>query len=283
MSKFSKKDIERYYDLSEVHYRLHWNLDKSRSLHYGYWDASTKNFHEALLNINKIIAQHAHISKDDVALDAGCGVGGSAIWMAKNIGCKVTGISLSERQIFLANASAKKEKIDQLVTFAQKDYTATGFADNSFDVIWAIESTCYVKDKSEFLKEAFRIMKKGGRLVVVDIYKKENIEGKDADWMRRLAHGWAIEEHTTKEKFEQQLLDTGFMINDIEDASNAIMPSVKRLYTAYFLGLIPTKLYHLFHPNATELSKNNVDTAWLQYKTLKKKLWKYLIFSAEKK
>jgi tocopherol O-methyltransferase len=80
---FSKKDIERYYDLSEVHYRLHWNLDKSRSLHYGYWDASTKNFHEALLNINKIIAQHAHISKDDVALDAGCGVGGSAIWMAK--------------------------------------------------------------------------------------------------------------------------------------------------------------------------------------------------------
>jgi len=32
-----------------------------------------------------------------------------------------------------------------------------------------------------------------------------------------------------------------------------------------------------------QLAKNNVDTAWLQYKTLKKGLWKYLIFSAEKK
>jgi tocopherol O-methyltransferase len=279
---FSKKDIVRYYDLSEIHYRLHWNMDKSRSLHYGYWDASTKNFHEALLNINKIIAQHAHISKNDVALDAGCGVGGSAIWMAKNRGCNVTGITLSERQVTLATASAKKENVDHLVTFRQKDYTETGFEDNSFDVIWAIESVCYVKDKSEFLKEANRILKPGGRLVVVDIYKKENVEGRDAEWMRRLAHGWAIEEHTSKEKFEKQLLETGFNIMDIEDASPAIMPSVRRLYTAYFLGLIPTKIYQLFHPNATELAKNNVDTAWLQYKTLKKDLWKYLIFSAEK-
>jgi tocopherol O-methyltransferase len=280
---FSKKDIVRYYDLSEVHYRLHWNLDKSRSLHYGYWDASTKNFHEALLNINKIIAQHAGISKEDIALDAGCGVGGSAIWMAKNIGCKVTGISLSERQITLSNASAKNENVDHLVTFLQKDYTDTGFPDNSIDVIWAIESVCYLQDKSEFLKEAYRILKPGGRVVVVDIFKKELLEGKDAEWMKRLAHGWAIQEHTTRERFEQQLAETGFTIRDIEDASNAIMPSVKRLYTAYFLGYIPTKIYHLFHPNATELAKKNVDTAWLQYKTLKKDLWKYLIVSAIKK
>lgn len=280
---FSKKDIVRYYDLSEIHYRVHWNMDKSRSLHYGYWDSSTKNFHEALLNINKIIARHAHISKEDVALDAGCGVGGSAIWMAKNIGCKVTGITLSERQVTLATASAKKENADNLVTFLQKDYTATGFADSSFDVIWAIESVCYVKDKSEFLKEAYRILKPGGRLVVVDIFKKANVEGKDAEWMRRLAHGWAIEEHTSKEKFEQQLTETGFTVKDIEDASDAILPSVKRLYTAYFLGLIPTKIYQLFHPNATELAKRNVDTAYYQYKTLKKDLWKYLIFSVVKK
>ena len=183
----------------------------------------------------------------------------------------------------LANASSKKENVDHLVTFVQKDYTDTGFADNSFDVIWAIESVCYVPDKSDFLKEAYRILKPGGRLVVVDIYKKEKLEGKKEEWMRRLAHGWAINEHTTQEKFEQQLVETGFSIKDIEDASNAIMPSVKRLYTAYFLGFIPTKIYQLLHPNATELAKRNVDTAYYQYKTLKKHLWKYLIFSAEKK
>lgn len=133
---FSKKDIERYYDLSEIHYRLHWNLNKSRSLHYGYWDSSTKNFHQALLNINNILSQRAKITKDDVVLDAGCGIGGSSIWLAKKTGCKVTGISLSEKQVNTANALATKEGVEHLAKFEQKDFTVTGFANESFDVVW---------------------------------------------------------------------------------------------------------------------------------------------------
>src|SRR5215216_5216255 len=112
---FSKNDISRYYDLSEVHYRLFWRLDKSRSLHYGYWDSSVKNFHEALLNINNVLAKQVNISKEDVVLDAGCGIGGSAIWLVKNIGCKVTGITLNDNQIKHANAFAKKEVLEHLV------------------------------------------------------------------------------------------------------------------------------------------------------------------------
>ena len=52
---YSNKEIEQYYDLSQTHYKRVWDLNRSRSLHYGYWDSSTKNFHEALLNINKIL------------------------------------------------------------------------------------------------------------------------------------------------------------------------------------------------------------------------------------
>src|SRR5207249_7108119 len=135
---FSKDDIARYYDLSEIHYRRFWDLDKSRSLHYGYWDPSTKNFHEALLNLNKILAARVSITKDDVVLDAGCGVGGSCIWLAKNIGCKATGISLNAKQVEKAKDIAMQEGVQHLVNFEQKDYTNTGFADNSFDVVWAV-------------------------------------------------------------------------------------------------------------------------------------------------
>lgn len=279
---FSKKDIERYYDLSEIHYRLHWNLNKSRSLHYGYWDSSTKNFHQALLNINNILSQRAKITKDDVVLDAGCGIGGSSIWLAKKTGCKVTGISLSEKQVNTANALATKEGVEHLAKFEQKDFTVTGFADESFDVVWAIESVCYAPDKSVFLKEAFRILKKGGRLIMADFFKKENLKGKDARQIQQWSHGWAVEDFSTREEFEKQLIDTGFINIDVEDASKAIMPSVKRLYTAYYLGIIPATIYRLLHPNATELAKKNIDTAYLQYKTLQKNLWKYLIVSAVK-
>lgn len=279
---FSKKDIARYYDLSEVHYRLFWNLDKSKSLHYGYWDSSTKTFDDALLNINKVLAGYANISKNDSVLDAGCGIGGSAVWLAKNIGCRVTGISLNEKQVNNAREFSTKEKVDHLVAFEQNDYTSTGFADNSFDVVWAIESVCYLPDKSEFIREAFRILKPGGRLILADFFKSDNLNESEEKRIRKWANGWAIEDYATRENFEQQLSEAGFSKINFENANQAIWPSAKRLYRAYFLGIIPAFLYRIFNRKTTELGKNNVNTAYLQYKTLKKNLWTYGIFWAEK-
>jgi hypothetical protein len=80
---FSNNDISRYYDLSEVHYRKIWRLDKSLSLHYGYWDDSVKNFHEALLNINKVLAGIAEIKKKKIFLTRVAESVGSSIWLAK--------------------------------------------------------------------------------------------------------------------------------------------------------------------------------------------------------
>ncbi len=280
---FSKKDIEKYYDLSEVHYRLFWNLDKSKSLHYGYWDSNTKNFHEALQNINKILSGRVNISKEDIVLDAGCGVGGSSVWLAKKIGCRVIGISLSEKQVQQATALASLENLSHLASFEQKDFTSTGFPDASFDVVWAIESVCHAKEKADFLQEAFRILKTGGRLVVADFFKNDLLKDNDAKLIEQWANGWAIDDYATKEAFVLKSAEAGFTNIKVENASKAIMPSAKKLYRAYFLGIVPAFLYRLFNRSHTALAKNNVDTAYLQYVTLKKDLWKYLIVSAEKK
>lgn len=279
---FSKKEIERYYDLSEVHYRFFWKLDKAKSLHYGYWDKATKNFHEALLNINKILSQKASITKNDKVLDAGCGVGGSSVWLGKQTGCNVTGISLSEKQVNKANRLAEKEGVGESVHFFQKDYTSTDFANASFDVVWAIESVCHADNKSDFLKEAFRLLKNGGRLIMADFYKKENLQGNDALIIQNWAHGWAVPDFSTIEEFEKQLQQTGFTNVQIEDATKNIKPSAKRLYKAYFLGKFLAWLYELSSKKITPTSKKNVETAYLQYKGLKKDLWKYKIIYAEK-
>ena len=279
---FSQKDIALYYDLSESQYRVFWDLDKSLSLHYGYWDASTKTFNEALLNINKVLSAKAGISKNDKVFDAGCGIGGSSIWLAKNIGCKVTGISLSGRQVNKANALAAREKVEHLAKFDQLDFTDTCFTDESFDVVWAIESVCHAKDKSEFLKESFRLLKKNGRLILADFFKKEHLDGDDAKEIREWAHGWAVKDFATKEEFEIQLKDAGFTNIKIEDASQNIIRSSKRLYHSYFAGRILGFLYGLVNRKASPQGKQNINTAYLQYKTLKKGLWKYLIIYAEK-
>jgi cyclopropane fatty-acyl-phospholipid synthase-like methyltransferase len=279
---FTNEDISRYYDLSETHYRRIWKLDKSRSLHYGYWDESTKNFHEALVNINKILSETAGIKTGERVLDAGCGVGGSSVWLAKERGCKVVGISLNQRQINKATGFAIQAGLDDDVVFEQNDYNNTGYASGAFDIVWGIESICYADEKRKFLQEAHRLLKPGGRIILADFFKEKGLDEKNTRLVTQWANGWAINDFSTKEEFEEGLLSVGFTNIKILDITPNIMRSAKKLYRSWFFGIVGAKLYHFFNKNATSLGRNNVHNAWLQYKTLKKGLWKYLIVKAER-
>ncbi len=280
---FTNEDISRYYDLSEIHYNFYWDLRKSNSLHYGYWDEHTKTFREALMNINRVLAGMAGITPGDRVLDAGCGTGGSAVWLADHLNCDVTGISLNAKQVSRAKELAAANGVSDKAHFDQQDYLHTTFPDQSFDIIWAIESVCYANDKSEFVREAYRLLKKGGRLIIADFFKRDNLQGRDAAAVKRWANGWAINDYATSEEFSDHLSNACFTNIQVVDASHAIMPSAKRLYRSYFIGIVASKLYRIFKGKPTGLARNNVDTAYLQYKTLRRGLWKYDLVLAEKR
>src|SRR5882724_12017722 len=91
--------IEEYYNSTENAYKDSWDLDNSLAIHYGYWDNKVNSFSQSLQRMNEVMMEAAGITSDDRVLDAGCGVGGSSIFLASRLSCKVTGISLSERQI----------------------------------------------------------------------------------------------------------------------------------------------------------------------------------------
>lgn len=279
---FSNEDIERYYRLSETQYRWGWQLFKSHSLHYGLWEASTKSLHEALMNTNKRLAELADIRSRDHILDAGCGIGGSSLWLGKNIGCKATGITLSARQIEIGTNLALKSGLDDRVHFEKKDYTETGFPDACFDVVWAVESVCHTKDKNDFVKEAWRVLKPGGKLVIADFFQEPGLNEKEAQLMLDWAHGWTCDHFIGLEKFKGMLLDSGFRIRDVQDHTDAIRPSAKKIYRTYYPGVIAGHIYNLFHPKAHAFGMKNIATAKLQYVTLKKGLWRYFIVLAEK-
>ena len=82
--------IAKHYDETLPYYKHLWSR-KSNAIHYGFWDKETKTVEEALLNENNFLAKVADIKSSDKVLDAGCGVGGSSVWIAKNIGARVIG------------------------------------------------------------------------------------------------------------------------------------------------------------------------------------------------
>ena len=162
------KNIVDYYAESENAYKDSWDLNNSLAIHYGYWDDKVKSFPQSLLRMNEVMAEVAKIKSSDVILDAGCGIGGSSIFLAEKIGCNVIGISLSEKQVNKAKELAVKKNVETQIDFKVMNYCATNFPDESFDIVWGCESICYADDKDQLIKEAWRLLKPGGRLVVAD-------------------------------------------------------------------------------------------------------------------
>ncbi len=276
------KEIVDYYDQCENHYRTHWNLAESLAIHYGYWDETTKTFHEALTKINDILAKKAGITATDRVLDAGCGIGGSSIYLAQNIGCQSVGISLSERQIASARRIAAERGVSEHTHFEAQDFTKTNFKSESFDVVWAIESVCHANQKADFLGEAYRLLKPNGRLIIADFFKtKAHFSPKENRILSEWAKGWAVPDFESVSHFQELMQQRHFSKIQTQNITPHILPSAKRLYIRFFPGWVYAKTYHYLFKTAS-LTMDNVWTAYWQYKGLQKKLWEYHIVEAVK-
>lgn len=279
---FSQDDIAEYYNTTQIHYEKWWNLKKGLSLHYGIWDKHTKNFTESLRNTNQVLMSHCGIADTDKVLDAGCGVGGAAIFINLYKNNEVTGITLSEKQVAYANNIAKERQVDDKVKFLQMDYTKTDFADESFDVVWACESVSSVPDKSLFVKEAFRVLKKGGKLILSDCFLTDVNQKDPKSWVKKWGATWGVSNLITADQFCGYLTTEGFTDVQTHNYTSQIRKSAKRMYNAALMGFFPSETYNLFHPKVSRFAKHHYRSGYYQYKALKKDLWKYVVIYAEK-
>jgi len=280
--ELNEAEIVRYYDQCQVDYELVWHLKSQMCMHYGYWDESTPRLRDALTNMNRKLAELARIGPDDRVLDAGCGVGGASIFLAKNYACQTVGITLSDKQVQTCRENAALHGVAESCEFERQNYLATEFPDASFDVVWGIESVCYAYDKADFLREAFRLLKPGGRLVVADFFSNEVVSNTpQADLMEKWTRTWAIKSYADREDFWEGLTAAGFVNRRREDVTSRVLKSIRRLYYSFFPGLVVTTVSQaLGFRNATQTA--NTWSTYYQYRAHQQGLWQYLFFYGEK-
>lgn len=279
---YSTDDVAEYYNHTQSHYVRWWNLKSSLALHYGIWGSETRNFSESLTNTNKLMMELAEVKQGEWILDAGCGVGGSAIFLASVKQARVTGITLSEKQCLFAQREAAEKGLSDKVTFHVMDYTKTNFDDETFDVVWACESVASAAEQNDFIAEAARVLKKGGRLVVSDYFLADQFESDKENLLNKWLSKWRISKLWSQRMFASALEANGFEHIRAVDYTDAIRRSSRRMYFASLFGAVPSELYNLFHPRITRVAAEHYKSGYFQYKALKRNLWKYVMVVAVK-
>lgn len=268
----------KYYDELYSDYKKNWSRDH---LHYGFWDKGIKTHEESLVNTVKTVMNNLDIQKGDKILDAGCGVGGASRYVLDNYDASVIGITYSE--LLLKNAIKYSECYDpSKIEFHFMDYTNTDFENESFDKIFALESVCYAHDKHDFIKEANRLLKPGGKLVVADGFLlRKDLNEHESKIYAEFLRGWELTNLAHVDYFSKGLEKYGFENIDFIDKTIQAKKSSEYMYKN--TPIIMVLCYVLSKMNLVKRNYyEHVVSAVRQKECIERGIWGYAMFVASK-
>jgi len=148
--------VDTYYDLATEFYEWGWG----NSFHFAD-RRKGETFHQSILRHEYYLAGRLGVKKDAVLLDCGCGIGGPARNIARFTGANIKAVTINQFQVNRGNTLSVKEGIRDKVELIQADFMKLPMKDNTFDGVYAIESTCHAPDRSKVYGEIFRVLKPG--------------------------------------------------------------------------------------------------------------------------
>jgi len=164
--------IKEHYDLASPFYKQLWG----EHLHHGYWETGKESKELAAENLVKLLVKYGEIGQGSEVLDVGCGIGGTAIWLAKHLACKVTGVTISPVQVQIAIRAA--QSLPNRPTFFIADANDLSLA-QQFDIIWAVEMISHLNDRDNFFRKVAGLLRAGGRMCIADWLKNDHISAQN--------------------------------------------------------------------------------------------------------
>lgn len=173
------EQIQQFYDASSLLWEQIWG----EHMHHGYYGPNgtyKRERRQAQIALIEELLTWAEVEHPQTILDVGCGIGGSTLHLAEKYNAHATGITLSPVQATRGQERAEIMDLDLRVQFEVANALEMPFDDDSFDLVWSLESGEHMPDKEKFICECYRVLKPGGKLII-------------ATWCHRPTHSVAGE------------------------------------------------------------------------------------------
>ncbi len=162
----SKYRASVYYNTGSDH---NFFTEKSHYLNMGYWKDNPQTMDEACQAMAKLAAEAAQVGPEDRILDAGFGFGDQDIfWMQHFAPQHITGINVTASQVKMARERVADLHLEERIDLRSGSATEMPFEQASFDKVISVESAFHFVTREKFFHEAYRVLRPGGRLVVID-------------------------------------------------------------------------------------------------------------------
>ena len=226
MTSTLQNRIKNFYDASSGLWEQVWG----EHMHHGYYGPDGKQRKErrqAQIDLIEECLAWAKVQTASQILDVGCGIGGSSLYLAEKFGASAEGITLSPVQANRATQRAEAAGLSQRVGFQVADALAIPYPDESFDLVWSMESGEHMPNKQKFLQECYRVLKPGGKFLMATWCHRPTppaLTPDEQQHLEKIYRVYCLPYVISLPDYAQIAQETGFTAIQTADWSEAVAP-----------------------------------------------------------
>lgn len=158
---------KNYYNSTDADEFYH-SIWGGEDIHVGIYNSETEEITSASRRTVEKMVEVLDINSNTKVLDIGSGYGGSARFLAKQFGCTVTCLNLSEAENERNKQKTKEQCLENLIKVVEGNFEELPFEANQFDLIWSQDAILHSGKKERVFQEVNRVLKTGGKFIFTD-------------------------------------------------------------------------------------------------------------------